>query len=76
MEDSRIKKIVEAFENNLKKNYIKALIQGQEIFAQTILNYINNGKSIDDVKRLCEATLKSSKITEKIAMGIKEEKGE
>lgn len=72
MEDFQIKKIVEVFENNLKKNYIKALIQGQEVFAQTILNHINNGKTVEDIKRFCEITLKSKKITEKVAMKEKE----
>lgn len=74
MEDSQIKKIVETFENNLKKNYIKALIQGRELFAQIILDYIKDGKTIEDIKKFCETTLKSKKITEKVAMKEKENK--
>lgn len=64
--------IVKTFEQELKKNYIKALIQGREIFAQTILDYINDGKTIEDIKRFCETTLHSDEVTEKVAMGIKE----
>lgn len=66
--------IVKTFEDELKKNYVKALIQGREIFAKTILDYINDGKTIEDIKRFCETTLHSGEVTEKVAMGIKEEK--
>lgn len=66
--------IVKTFEQELKKNHIKALIQGREIFAQTILDYINDGKTIEDIKRFCETTLHSGEVTEKVAMDIKEEK--
>lgn len=66
--------IVKTFEQELKKNYVKALIQGREIFAQTILDYINDGETIEDIKRFCETTLHSGEVTEKVAMGIKEEK--
>lgn len=76
MEDSQIKKIVETFENNLKKNYIKALIQGRELFAQIILDYIKDGKTIEDIKKFCETTLKSGETTEKVAMGIKEKEND
>lgn len=65
--------IVKTFENELKKNYIKNMIQGQEIFAKTILDYINSGKTIDEIKSFCEKALHMSEVTEKVAMNIKEE---
>lgn len=64
--------IVKTFESELKKNYIKNMIQGRDIFAQTILDYINSGKTIDEIKSFCESTLHSGEVTEKVAMEIKE----
>lgn len=57
--------IVKTFEDELKKNYIKNMIQGRDIFAQTILDYINSGKTIDEIKSFCESTLHSSEMIEK-----------
>ena len=65
-------KVVDTFQTELKRNYIKALVQGREIFAQTILDNIANGKTLDDIKRLCEVSLHSKEITEQIAMNEKE----
>lgn len=66
--------IIKTFEDELKKNHIKGMVQGGEIIAKTILDYINNGKTIEEIKSFCEATLHNSNIMEKIANGIKEEK--
>lgn len=66
--------IVKTFEQGLKKNHIKGMVQGGEIMAKTILDYINSGKTIDEIKGFCESVLHSSDKMEKIANGIKEEK--
>lgn len=68
-------KVVDTFQSELKKNYIKALIQGQEIFAKTILDYINNGKSLDEIKSFCEIALHNSQKIEEISTN-KNKKGE
>ena len=68
--------IVKTFEQELKKNHIKGMIQGQEVFAQTILDYINNGKTLDDIKRFCETTLHSKETFEKIIMKENEKENE
>lgn len=68
--------IVKTFEQELKKNHIKGMVQGQEVFAQTILDYINNGKTLDDIKRFCETTLNSKETFEKIIMKENEKENE
>lgn len=64
--------IVKTFEDELKKNHIKGMVQGGEIMAKTILDYINSGKTIDEIKKFCESTLHSGDTMEKIANGNKE----
>lgn len=66
--------IVKTFESELKKNHIKGMVQGGEIFAKTILDYINSGKTIDEIKSFCESTLHNRDTMEKIANGNKGEK--
>lgn len=51
--------IIETFKQELKKNHIKGLIEGGEIISKTILDYINNGKSIDEIKNFCISILHS-----------------
>lgn len=58
--------VVNTFQSELKKNYVKALIQGSEIFCQLILDNINNGKTLEDIKSLCENNLKNKNVMENI----------
>ncbi len=60
--------ILKNFEENLKRMHIKGLIGGQEVFAQMILDNINNGKTLEDIKHLCETTLhkETSETMEKV----------
>lgn len=49
--------MIKTFEEEVRKHHVKGLIQGQEVFAQMVLDNINNGKTLDDIKHLCEVTL-------------------
>lgn len=61
-----IASIPKIVENDLKKNYIKNMAQGGQIAQQMILDYINAGHGIDDVKSFIEKNLS---IEGKDAMG-------
>lgn len=49
--------IVNTFSKELKENYIKNLIEGSEIAYTLILDNINKGYSIEQVKAFCELQL-------------------
>ena len=68
--------IFKTFKDELKKNHIKGLVQGGNVMAKTILNYINSGKTIDEIKSFCEVTLHSNDTIENIASGNKEKEKE
>ena len=55
-----IQMVIDNFELEMKKYHIKGLVQGGEILAQTILDFIQDGKDLDYIKGYCESTLKSS----------------
>lgn len=50
-------KIVDTFNKELKGNYIKNLIEGSEIAYTLILDNINKGYSLEQVKAFCELQL-------------------
>ena len=67
-------KVVDTFKSQLKKNYVKALIQGSEINSQIILDMIDNGKSLDEIKSFLTSSLHNKEIMEKVVMKEKENK--
>lgn len=50
--------IADAFEKELRGSFIKNIIMGWETANQMILNYINDGHDIDEVKSFLENNLK------------------
>ena len=52
-------KVIDTFQKQLKDNYVKSLVQGGEIIAQTILNFINDGKDLEYIKCYCESLVKA-----------------
>lgn len=54
----RINNIVHHVDKTLRDNFIKNLVQGGEIMAQEVLDMINEGKSVEDIKFFCESLLK------------------
>lgn len=65
---NRINEVVNHVDKTLKDNFIKNLVQGGEIMAQEVLNMINDGKNIEDVKKYCESVLK---VDDKLWIGEK-----
>lgn len=57
------------FEQKLKENHIKGLIQGSQVFAQMVLDNIENDKTLDDIKHMCEMQLhkETAETMEKVA---------
>lgn len=53
-----IKEIANHYENELKKNFNKNLVMGGEIMCQSILDLINSGKNLDEIKEFCDGVLK------------------
>lgn len=66
--------IVKTFEDELKKNYIKALIQGSEINSQIIIDMINNGKELDEIKSFLITNLHNKETMEKVIMKERDKK--
>lgn len=66
--------IVNLFSKKIKEMHIKGMVQGSEINSQIILDMINDGKTLEDIKSFCESNLKTKETTEKIAMKEKENK--
>ena len=69
--DKELERISKVVESDLKKNYIKNMIQGFETANQMILDKINSGATLEEVKKMVEMNLKNKKIVEKVAMGKK-----
>ena len=65
-----IEQIPKVVESDLKKNFIKNLVQGFEISNQMILDKINNGATLDEVKSFVELNLKNRDVVEKVAIGV------
>lgn len=67
-----IPKVVDA---ELHKNYIKNLVQGFELANRMILEYINNGHGLDEVKSFIEKNLSKEGLEtmEKVSGGKKDE---
>lgn len=56
--DNVVDEVAKKVEKTLKDNFIKNMIQGSEIAYTQILNYINDGHNIDEVKLFIEKMLK------------------
>ena len=69
--DKELEDISKVVESDLKKNYIKNMIQGFEIANKMILDKINNGATFEEVKKVVELNLKNEKVIEKVANGKK-----
>ena len=69
--DKELEEISKVVESDLKKNYIKNMIQGFEIANKMILDKINSGATLEEVKKMVELNLKNKKVVEKVAMGKK-----
>ena len=65
-----IEQIPKVMEQDLKKNFIKNLVQGFEISNQMILDKINNGATLEEVKNFVELNLKNKDVVEKVANGV------
>lgn len=55
---SKIEEIGKHVDKTLRDNFIKNLVQGGEICAKEILDMINDGGGVEDVKKFCEGLLK------------------
>lgn len=68
MKEADIDKIKKEFEEQLKRNYVKALVQGGEVAYQTILSMIEDGKTLEDIQSFCKKSLsaKGKKTFEKV----------
>lgn len=69
--DKELEEISKVVESDLKKNYIKNMIQGFETANKMILDKINSGATIEEVKKMVELNLKNKKVIEKVASGKK-----
>ena len=65
--DKELEEISKVVESDLKKNYIKNMIQGFEIANKMILDKINSGATLEEVKKMVELNLKNKKVIEKVA---------
>jgi urease gamma subunit len=68
-----IEQIPKVVESDLKKNFVKNLVQGFEISNQMILDKINNGATLEEVKNFVELNLKNKDVVEKVANGKERE---
>ena len=70
MTDEDIKKnVADKFEGALKENFIKNIVMGFEIANQMIIDYINKGHTLEEVKAFCEKNVKKKDVLEKVANG-------
>ena len=65
-----IEQIPKVMEQDLKKNFIKNIMIGFESCNQMILDKINNGATLEEVKNFVELNLKNKDVVEKVANGI------
>ena len=66
--------IPKVVEQDLKKNYVKNMCQGRELALNEILNKINDGKSIEEIKEYIEKCIKTKETFEQVAMNDSESK--
>ncbi len=67
-----IEQIPKVVESDLKKNYIKNIMIGFESCNQMILDKINSGASLEEVKIFVELNLKNKDVVDKVANGKEE----
>lgn len=65
-----IEQIPKVVESDLKKNFIKNIIIGFESCNQMILDKINSGATLEEVKSFVELNLKNKDVVEKVANGV------
>ena len=58
-------------EQQLKSNYIKNMVMGFEIGQQMILDYINNGHTIEEVKEFVNKNLQKENLEKVVDIAIK-----
>ena len=67
--------VVETFEKELKKNYIKNMVQGYEVAMKMIADFCDRGdRSVADIKAFCEHCLKPQNKAKFIKVATKERK--
>lgn len=67
--------VTEAVEKELKKNYIKNMVQGYEIAMKMIVDFCDRGdRSVADIKAFCEGCLKPQTKTKFVKIATKERK--
>ena len=67
--------VVETFGKELKKNYIKNMVQGYEIAMKMIVDFCDRGdRSVADIKAFCEGCLKPQSKAKLIKVATKERK--
>lgn len=65
--------VTEAVDKELKKNYIKNMVQGYEIAMKMIVDFCDRGdRSVTDIKAFCEGCLKPQNKAKFIKVAIKE----
>ena len=67
-----IEQIPKVVESDLKKNFVKNIMIGFESCNQMILDKINSGASLEEVKNFVELNLKNKDVVEKVANGKEE----
>lgn len=65
-----IEQIPKVMEQDLKKNFIKNIMIGFKSCNQMILDKINNGATLEEVKNFVELNLKNKDVVEKVANGV------
>lgn len=67
--------VTEAVEKELKKNYIKNMVQGYEIVMKMIVDFCDKSdRSVEDIKAFCEGYLKPQNKAKFIKVATKERK--
>lgn len=67
--------MIEVFGEELKKNYIKNMVQGYEIAMKMIVVFCDRGdRSVADIKAFCEGCLKPQSKAKFIKVATKERK--
>lgn len=67
--------VTEAVEKELKKNYIKNMVQGYEIAMKMIVDFCDKSdRSVEDIKAFCEGYLKPQNKAKFIKVATKERK--
>ena len=67
--------VVETFGEELKKNYIKNMVQGYEVAMRMIVEFCSSGnRSVADIKAFCEQCLKPKNKAKLIRVATEERK--